>query len=95
MERRMQVIMTLPICVVFLNMVVATPSDEQECRLLLSTCYRYEGPAAVRYPRGAGVGAETSTDLDIAALGKAVVSSGRACRARLGVLLHYAQLYCR
>ena len=30
------------------NMVVATPSDESEARLLLSTCYQYPGPAAVR-----------------------------------------------
>lgn len=75
------------------NMVVATPSDEQECRLLLSTCYRHEGPAAVRYPRGAGVGAETSTDLDTVPLGKAVVRrEGRKLAVlAFGVLLHYAQ----
>ena len=35
------------------NMVVATPSDEAEARLLLSTCYQHPGPASVRYPRGA------------------------------------------
>ncbi|AIT27235.1 1-deoxy-D-xylulose-5-phosphate synthase [Bordetella holmesii 44057] len=34
------------------NMVIATPSDENETRLLLSTCYAYPGPASVRYPRG-------------------------------------------
>ena len=39
------------------NMVVATPSDEAEARLLLSTCYQHPGPASVRYPRGAGRGA--------------------------------------
>ena len=38
------------------NMVVAAPSDENEARLLLTTCYQHEGPAAVRYPRGNGVG---------------------------------------
>ena len=54
------------------NMVVAVPSDEQETRLLLSTCYQYDGPASVRYPRGVGVGAETTTDLDTLELGKAV-----------------------
>ena len=34
------------------NMVIATPSDEKECYQLLSACYHYQGPAAVRYPRG-------------------------------------------
>lgn len=55
------------------NMVVATPSDENEARLLLSTCYQHEGPAAVRYPRGSGAGAEISTSLDTVTLGQAVV----------------------
>jgi 1-deoxy-D-xylulose-5-phosphate synthase len=34
------------------NMVVMTPADEAECRLMLTTAYRHAGPAAVRYPRG-------------------------------------------
>lgn len=55
------------------NMVVATPSDERETRLLLSTCYQYPGPASVRYPRGAGVGAEPGDDLGTVPLGKGVV----------------------
>lgn len=55
------------------NMVVATPSDENEARLLLSTCYAYPGPASVRYPRGAGRGAEVATGLDTVPLGKGVV----------------------
>ncbi|RZS78584.1 1-deoxy-D-xylulose-5-phosphate synthase [Pigmentiphaga kullae] len=62
------------------NMVVATPSDEAECRLLLSTCYRHPGPATVRYPRGAGRGAAPAANLDTVPLGKGVVrrESGRA-----------------
>ncbi len=55
------------------NMVVATPSDEAECRLLLSTCYQYEGPASVRYPRGAGRGSQTFPGLETVALGKGVI----------------------
>jgi len=55
------------------NMVVATPSDENEARLLLSTCYQHPGPASVRYPRGAGCGAEVSAGLDTVPLGKGVV----------------------
>ncbi|MFD2632196.1 1-deoxy-D-xylulose-5-phosphate synthase [Idiomarina piscisalsi] len=40
------------------NMVIMTPSDEQECLDMLTTGYQYKGPASVRYPRGAGVGLE-------------------------------------
>lgn len=52
------------------NMVVAAPSDENEARLLLNTCYRHEGPAAVRYPRGAGCGAAVEAGFDTVPLGK-------------------------
>jgi len=38
------------------NMVVMAASDEKECRQMLSTAYQYNGPASVRYPRGAGTG---------------------------------------
>lgn len=55
------------------NMVIATPSDESEARLLLTTCYQFVGPSAVRYPRGSGVGAEVSNDLSAVEIGKAVV----------------------
>lgn len=55
------------------NMVVMTPSDEHECRLMLSTAYRYPGPASVRYPRGAGTGADTGDALDGVELGKGLV----------------------
>jgi 1-deoxy-D-xylulose-5-phosphate synthase len=43
------------------NMVIAAPSDEDECYQLLSAAYHYNGPAAVRYPRGKGTGATIST----------------------------------
>lgn len=55
------------------NMVVATPSDENEARLLLSTCFQHPGPASVRYPRGAGRGASVVAGLETVPLGKAVV----------------------
>jgi len=38
------------------NMVLMAASDENECRQMLSTAYHYPGPAAVRYPRGGGLG---------------------------------------
>ena len=76
------------------NMVVAVPSDEQETRLLLSTCYQYDGPASVRYPRGVGVGAETTTDLDTLELGKAVCrrQGSKIAILAFGPLLHEAAL---
>ena len=55
------------------NMIVAAPSDENECRLLLSTCYQADAPAAVRYPRGTGTGAPVSDDLKTVAIGKGIV----------------------
>lgn len=63
-------------------MVVMTPSDENELRLLLNTGYHYVGPAAVRYPRGTGPNAAISASLDAVPLGKAVVR-----RAGQGVAL--------
>jgi 1-deoxy-D-xylulose-5-phosphate synthase len=50
------------------NMIIAAPSDENECRQLLYSAYQHEGPAAVRYPRGTGPGAtieQTMTALPI------------------------------
>ena len=52
------------------NMVVAAPSDENECRQLLTTAFRYEGPAAVRYPRGTGPGAKIDPELTALPIGK-------------------------
>ena len=55
------------------NMVIAAPSDENECRLLLSTCYQLDQPTAVRYPRGAGCGATVESSLHTVEVGKGVV----------------------
>jgi len=52
------------------NMVVMAPSDENEARQMLTTAYNYPGPAAVRYPRGAGVGASIAQELTSLPLGK-------------------------
>jgi 1-deoxy-D-xylulose-5-phosphate synthase len=52
------------------NMVVMAASDENECRKMLTTAYQYPGPAAVRYPRGAGIGAAVDAGLDTIPLGK-------------------------
>ncbi|MCS0589034.1 1-deoxy-D-xylulose-5-phosphate synthase [Massilia norwichensis] len=55
------------------NMVVMAPSDENECRQMLTTAYHYPGPAAVRYPRGAGVGAALQQELTSIDIGKGLV----------------------
>ncbi len=52
------------------NMVVMAPGDEDECRKLLQTAYQHEGPALVRYPRGAGCGAQVAAELETLPLGK-------------------------
>jgi 1-deoxy-D-xylulose-5-phosphate synthase len=52
------------------NMVVMAASDENECRKMLTTAYQYPGPAAVRYPRGAGIGAVVETELTSIEMGK-------------------------
>ena len=52
------------------NMVVMAPSDENECRQMLTTAYHFPGPAAVRYPRGAGVGAAIAEELTTIEIGK-------------------------
>jgi len=53
------------------NMVVMAPADELECRRMLSTGYRHEGPAAVRYPRGTGPGVALDASLETLPIGKA------------------------
>jgi 1-deoxy-D-xylulose-5-phosphate synthase len=52
------------------NMVVMAASDENECRQMLTTGYHYPGPAAIRYPRGAGIGAAIDPALTPIELGK-------------------------
>jgi 1-deoxy-D-xylulose-5-phosphate synthase len=55
------------------NMLVMTPSDEDETQKLLSTAYQHKGPSAVRYPRGKGPGKEIEPGLNPVEIGKAVI----------------------
>jgi 1-deoxy-D-xylulose-5-phosphate synthase len=74
------------------NMSIACPSDERECRQLLTTAFEQDHPVAVRYPRGAGAGVATGSDLDALPFGKGVVrreGQGVAILA-FGTLLHPA-----
>ena len=55
------------------NMVVMAPADENECRQMLTTAYQYDGPAAVRYPRGTGPGVIPFDTLAPLPIGKAEI----------------------
>ncbi|MFT3961333.1 1-deoxy-D-xylulose-5-phosphate synthase [Propionivibrio sp.] len=52
------------------NMAVMAPADEEECRRMLTTAFRHDGPCAVRYPRGTGPGVETQPTLADIPFGK-------------------------
>lgn len=55
------------------NMVVMTPSDENECRQMLYTAYQHNGPSAVRYPRGSGTGEPIQQEMAALPLGRGIV----------------------
>ena len=55
------------------EIIIAAPSSEAECRLLLSTCYQHQGPAAVRYPRGQGPGELPDTSLNTVEIGRSLI----------------------
>ena len=56
------------------NLVLMTPANEQECRAMLTTAFKHDGPAAVRYPRGSGIGLETAGQaLESLPIGKGLV----------------------
>ncbi|OJW54659.1 MAG: 1-deoxy-D-xylulose-5-phosphate synthase [Thiobacillus sp. 65-1059] len=55
------------------NLLIAAPSDENECRRLLTTAFLHDGPSAVRYPRGSGSGAAIEPGLDPVEIGKGLL----------------------
>ena len=55
------------------NMLIMVPSDEDECRQMLYTGYQYQGPAAVRYPRGSATGIAVQSQMQLLPTGKARV----------------------
>ncbi len=52
------------------NVVLMTPSNQEDCRNMLTTAFSLNGPSVVRYPRGSGVGPEASTKLETISVGK-------------------------
>ncbi len=71
------------------NMVIGAPSDENECRQMLYTAYQHPGPAAVRYPRGAGTGVAISEQMASLEIGKSVslLQGSRVAILNFGTLL--------
>ena len=72
------------------NMSVLVPADENECRMALTTAFRHEHPSAVRYPRGAGVGAAIERMLDALPWGQGEV---RRQGQRIAILAFGPVLY--
>ena len=56
-------------------MIIAVPADENEARMLLTTAFNHNGPAAVRYPRGGGINANVDLELKSVLVGKGRVST--------------------
>ena len=75
------------------NMVICTPSDENETRKLLTTAYLHNGPASVRYPRGTGPNNNVDKDLKPLKIGEANIineESSEIVILNFGTLLNEA-----
>ena len=76
------------------NMVIMTPADENETRIMLSTAFNHKGPASVRYPRGSGPNIKVDESLTEIEIGKArLIREGSAdvIFLNFGSLLHEAR----
>jgi 1-deoxy-D-xylulose-5-phosphate synthase len=79
------------------NLVIMAPADENECRQMLYTGHIHDAPAAVRYPRGTGIGVEIESNMQALPIGKARIlreSKSRNTRVALcnfGTLLPYVE----
>lgn len=71
------------------NMMVMTPSDENETRQMLYTGFVHKGPAAVRYPRGTGPGTHIEEDMTALPIGKGIIrrEGSRIAILNFGTLL--------
>ncbi|MEW5755096.1 MAG: 1-deoxy-D-xylulose-5-phosphate synthase [Pseudomonadota bacterium] len=72
------------------NLLIMAPADENECRAMLTTAFLHNGPAAVRYPRGGGIGVSVDPALAPLPVGKAEIrrqGGGRVAILNFGALL--------
>ncbi|MGF1760401.1 1-deoxy-D-xylulose-5-phosphate synthase [Photobacterium sagamiensis] len=74
------------------NMVIMAPSDENECRQMLYTGHKHQGPSAVRYPRGTGMGTEIQYQMTELEIGKGIVrrQGEKIAILSFGTMLSYA-----
>ena len=75
------------------NLIIAAPSNENDCRQMLVSAYNHKGPSAVRYPRGEGIGVRIEPELIGVEIGKGqIVREGRDIAVlNFGVLLTEAE----
>ena len=75
------------------NLIIAAPSNENDCRQMLVSAYNHKGPSAVRYPRGEGIGVRIEPELTGIEIGKGqIVREGRDIAIlNFGVLLTEAE----
>ncbi|EAS44428.1 1-deoxy-D-xylulose-5-phosphate synthase [Photobacterium profundum] len=73
------------------NIVIMAPSDENECRQMLYTGHKHQGPSAVRYPRGNGLGADIQHEMTALEIGKGIVrrQGERIAILSFGTMLGY------
>ncbi|OBU31621.1 1-deoxy-D-xylulose-5-phosphate synthase [Photobacterium kishitanii] len=74
------------------NMVIMAPSDENECRQMLYTGHQHQGPTAVRYPRGCGLGTEVEDTMTALEIGKGIVrrQGEKVAILNFGAMLGYS-----
>ena len=74
------------------NMLIMAPSDENECWHMLSTGFQHDGPSAVRYPRGQGIGISMDKTSDTLPIGQAQLrrQGNKIAILAFGTLLHVA-----
>ncbi|MEC6796046.1 1-deoxy-D-xylulose-5-phosphate synthase [Photobacterium sp. S4TG1] len=74
------------------NMVIMAPSDENECRQMLYTGHQHQGPTAVRYPRGCGLGTDVETTMTALEIGKGIVrrQGEKVAILNFGAMLGYS-----
>lgn len=76
------------------NMCVMAPKDEEELRHMLATAIALPGPAAVRYPRGAGLGVALTDSFEKLPVGKAEVlqEKGEIAFLAVGTMVEHAKV---
>lgn len=79
------------------NLTIFTPSDENELWLALNSAYQYKGPAAVRYPRGSGVGQPITASEELIEIGKSrkIFDGNKCCILNFGVLLNRVEKFAQ